>query len=67
MFVNKMSDSDGETSETQVWLDFVFNCKYISAEVHQSLFSRYESVGAMLGKMIQHPDKFVPRGVNEPT
>lgn len=67
MFVNKMSDSDGETSETQTWLDFALDCKYISLEAHQSLYSRYESVGGMLGNMIQHPDKFMPRGVTEPS
>lgn len=67
MFVNKMSDSDGETSETQTWLDFALDCKYISSEAHQSLYTRYESVGAMLGNMIQHPDKFMPRGVIEPS
>ena len=61
MFVNKMSDSDGEVAETQNWLDFAFDCGYISEDVHCSLFARYESVGGMLGNMIQHPEKFLPR------
>lgn len=64
MFVNKMSDSDGEAAETQTWLDFARDCGYISHDHHASLFSRYESVGGMLGKMIQHPERFTPRGSN---
>ena len=26
-FTSKISDADGEASETTVWLDFVFDCK----------------------------------------
>lgn len=62
MFVNKLSNSDGETAETQTWLDFALDCNYISSETHGLLFSRYESVGGMLGKMIRDPEKFLPRG-----
>lgn len=66
MFVNKMSDSDGETAETQTWLDFALDCGYIGNDVHKSLFLRYESVGGMLGNMIKQPEKFVPRGPQTP-
>jgi len=62
MFVNKMSDADGETAETQTWLDFSLDCGYISKETHESLYSRYLSVGGMLGRMIQDPAKFLPKG-----
>lgn len=61
MFVNKLSDSDGEATETQAWLDFAFDCGYISAETHQSLVSRYQEVGRMLGSMMATPEKFAPR------
>src|ERR1041384_8582106 len=30
MFVSKLADSDGETAETQVWLDFARYCQYMS-------------------------------------
>jgi len=62
MFVNKLADSDGEAAETQSWVDFSLDCGYISCEIHDSLYRRYESVGGMLGNMIQHPEKFSPRG-----
>lgn len=62
MFVNKMSDADGEVAETETWLDFSLDCGYIPVDAHDSLFLRYKSVGGMLGKMIQEPEKFRPRG-----
>lgn len=61
MFVSKMADADGEAAETQTWLDYSLDSGYISIEIHDSIHSRYESVGAMLGSMIRNPDKFVPR------
>ena len=36
-FVSKLSDSDAEAAETQVWLDFAFECKYISSDKHIEL------------------------------
>lgn len=68
MFANKMADADGEAAETLTWLDYSRDCVYISIEIHDSLYSRYESVGAMLGNMMRNPDKFMPRsqGTNRP-
>lgn len=64
MFVSKMADADGEVAETETWLDVSLDCQYVSQECHDAIFARYESVGAMLGRMIQNPEKFVPRGSN---
>jgi len=60
-FVNKMSDSDGEATETQVWLEFSRDSGYLSSEACQKLLTEYEEVGRMLGGMILHPEKFTPR------
>ena len=61
MFVSKLADSDGEVAETQSWLDFSLDCGYLKKETYESIYSRYESVGAMLGNMIRNPEKFAPR------
>ena len=61
VFVNKLSDSDGEATETQVWLEFSKDCGYLSVESCQKLTKEYEEVGRMLGGMILHPEKFTPR------
>jgi four helix bundle protein len=60
-FVTKMSDADGEASETQVWLLFSRDCGYISLEKCQELITRYKEVGRMLGGMIANPERFLPK------
>jgi four helix bundle protein len=58
MFVSKMSDADGEGSETQVWIEFAYACGYISAELRLRWLEGYEEIGRMLSGMIAHPEKF---------
>ncbi|WKZ51801.1 MAG: four helix bundle protein [Anaerolineales bacterium] len=60
MFLSKLADADGETAETQVWLDFALDCEYLSEEKHDELLSRYEEIGKMLGAMMSMPEKFIP-------
>jgi four helix bundle protein len=57
-FISKIGDSDGECSETLVWIDFSRDCKYISEEKHNYLSSKYEEIGKMLGSMIINHEKF---------
>ena len=58
MFVSKMADADGEATETQVWLDFAYECGYLSQGRQLELRKGYEEVGRMLGGMIAHPERF---------
>lgn len=57
-FLSKLSDSDMENSETQVWLDFAFRCGYLSSELHKRFLEESSEVGRMLNYMIQNPEKF---------
>lgn len=57
-FVAKLSDSEGESAETQTWLDFSYNCGYISQETCNQLNSEYEHVIAMIVNMIKSPAKW---------
>ena len=61
MFASKLADCDSEATETQVWLDFALKSGYVSVQDHRRLSAGYEEVGRMLGRMIQEPDKFLPR------
>lgn len=61
MFLSKLADADGESTETQVWLDFARDCEYLSSEQHAELLKGYEDVGKMLGAMMSMPEKFMPR------
>jgi four helix bundle protein len=36
-FLSKLSDSDAENAETEVWLDLAIACKYISDEEYREL------------------------------
>jgi len=57
-FVSKISDADMEDSETQVWLNFSFKCKYISDEIFSDLTKKSEEVGRLLNHMMEHPEKY---------
>ena len=57
-FISKLTDSDGENSETAVWLDFALECDYISNKIHKSLISECKEIGKLLNYMINNPEKF---------
>jgi four helix bundle protein len=58
-FVNKLTDCDGENSETDSSLNFARDCRYITTDQHDELISLNREVGRMLGSMIKHPDPFL--------
>lgn len=60
-FSSKMSDSDMENTETQVSLDFAFQCQYISNGEYDSLIEKSEEVGRLLNHMVENPEKYKPR------
>jgi len=57
-FHSKLTDSDAENSETQVWLEFAFACKYLSEVVYQELISGSLEIGKLINYMILNPEKF---------
>jgi four helix bundle protein len=57
-FVSKLTDADGEASETTTWLDFSLHCGYMSVRDHSEISEEYEQIGKMLGSMILAPEKF---------
>ena len=56
-FISKLTDTDTENSETGVWVDFAFACRYINEEEHKQITVKKEEVGKLLGDMIKNPDK----------
>lgn len=57
-FVSKLTDCDGENSETDTSIDFARDCGYITNEKHQELTSLNHEIGKMLGSMLNSPEKF---------
>ncbi|WP_113924390.1 four helix bundle protein [Cognataquiflexum aquatile] len=57
-FASKMSDADMENSETVVWLEFAFSCKYLEEKTYKQLVLKNQEIGKLLNYMIQNPEKF---------
>lgn len=39
-FLSKLSDADMENTETEIWIDFAYACKYLTQEKYQDLLNR---------------------------
>jgi four helix bundle protein len=57
-FVSKLLDSLAEEGETEVWLDYSKDFKYIDDKLHSSILESYQEVAKMLNSMINTPEKF---------
>ncbi|MEA3475197.1 MAG: four helix bundle protein [Candidatus Cloacimonadota bacterium] len=60
-FTSKVSDADGEASETMVWVNFAKDCNYINKNIYNNLIKKYKEIGKMLGSMANHPERFIPK------
>jgi four helix bundle protein len=60
-FISKLSDSDMENTETQVWLNFALNCNYLSADFCLELKDISQEVGKLINYMMHNPEKFTRR------
>ena len=58
VFINKLSDSMQESSETQTWLEFSLACNYIDEGVFSRLDNEYEIILGKLNRMDQKADTF---------
>ena len=58
-FVSRLSDSESEAAETQVWLQFAVKCGYLEREAAQPLYQTYDEVIRMLVQMIAHPQPWL--------
>jgi len=57
-FVNKLTDSLGEEFETEDWLNYSRDCKYIKEAEYAKVLSGYDEVRKMLISMINNPEKW---------
>lgn len=58
-FISKSSDADMENSETQVWLDFAYKCRYIDQDIYKNLMEKSDEVGKLLNHMILNPSNYL--------
>lgn len=65
-FIAKLSDAEGESAETQTWLEFAVRCEYLEKEIGREIFKEYDEIIAMIVAMIANPQKWVlPTGQKE--
>ena len=60
-FSLKMTDADGEATDTSIWLDFALSSEYIDNDEHERMIKLYDEIGRMLSSMAENPEKFMPR------
>ena len=58
-FISKLNDSEGQACETQVWIEFARQCKYLDDDTCEQLNSAYEQIMGQLAKMISQADKWL--------
>ena len=57
-YVSKLSDSEGEAAETQVWLDFAVEFEYIDKTIYNLLYDKYDDKLGQFIIMINSPEKW---------
>ena len=55
-FISKLSDSEAEAAETQVWIQFAVECDYLERDSATPLYTEFDEIIAMLVHMINHPN-----------
>jgi four helix bundle protein len=58
-FISKLSDSEGESAETQVWLEFAVKCGYINRDPAAALYSTHDEIIRIIVHMINNPDSWI--------
>ena len=58
-FISKLSDSETEACETQVWIEFALKCKYLDLGKSETLDKAYNHITGQLIRMIEEPDKWI--------
>jgi four helix bundle protein len=66
-FTSKLTDCDGENSETETWVDFAKDCQYITLDDYKRLVDRNHRVGKMLGNMLNKAEIFCNKGKSQIT
>lgn len=64
-FVSKLSDSETEAAETQVWAEIAFRCRYWDEATFQGIDEHYDRIMGKLVRMIDNPSPWLIRKKGE--
>ena len=57
-FISKLNDCEGEAAETQVWLEFAVDGKYVDRDTARQIYREYDAIIGMLIAMINRPENW---------
>ncbi|CUS05187.2 S23 ribosomal protein [Candidatus Promineifilum breve] len=63
-FVQRLSHSEAEAAETQVWLEFAVKCGYLDRDQARELYTTYDHILGKLVHMINNPEPWLLLGPN---
>ena len=58
-FIAKLSDSESEACETQVWIEFARRCEYLEKTICDDMDTEYDQIMGQIVKMINEADKWL--------
>ena len=58
-FIARLSDSEAEAAETQVWLQFAVESNYLDRETAKQFYSQCDEVISMIVHMIHHSSDWI--------
>ena len=58
-FIAKLSDSESEAAEVQVWLKFAVECGYLEVDLARNLYKNYNRIIGSLVNMMNNSDKWI--------
>jgi four helix bundle protein len=61
-FVSKLSDAEAEAAETQVWLEFAFQCGYLKEETFRGFSVAYDNILGKIVNLINNPIQWLLPG-----
>jgi four helix bundle protein len=57
-----LSDAEAEAAETQVWVEFAFECGYLSENILQELSVAYDNILGKIVSLINNPQQWLLPG-----
>lgn len=66
-FIAKLSDSEAEACETQIWLDFAFRCNFIDKNTEINISKQYDHILSQLVSMINESEKWTIKNTSKVT
>jgi four helix bundle protein len=60
-FISKLCDSEAEAAETQTWIQFAVECKYLDRKIGREIYREYDTILGKLVQMITHANDWVLR------